>query len=197
MSPQLLDQVRDFALDVAAARGSLDVASIGTRCPSSACTLLMQCASQQRHKLPRSDWLLALSRLCLTASRACGQSRGTHAPSQDSAGASLLDRQTWWSRVTNVGPVRHRAIDSSDLRLTTDRDEGRQGPSGPFRGANPARPLGPQVRPRCGLGHEKGPRGVQSEPYIEPMSSPPRRSRSNARDGRLSGVPPAGAITEL
>ena len=22
---------------------------------------------------------------------------------------SLLDRQTWWSRVTNVGPVRHRA----------------------------------------------------------------------------------------
>ena len=48
-----------------------------------------------------------------------------HAPSQDSAGASLLDRQTWWSRVTNVGPVRHRAIDSSELRLTTDR-EGRQ-----------------------------------------------------------------------
>ena len=50
--------------------------------------------------------------------------------SQDSAGASLLDRQTWWSRVTNVGPVRHRAIadriaDSSELRLTTDR-EGRQ-----------------------------------------------------------------------
>ena len=31
----------------------------------------------------------------------------------------------WWSRVTNVGPVRHRAIDSSELRLTTDR-EGRQ-----------------------------------------------------------------------
>ena len=36
-----------------------------------------------------------------------------------------MDRQTWWSRVTNVGPVRHRAIDSSELRLTTDR-EGRQ-----------------------------------------------------------------------
>ena len=34
-------------------------------------------------------------------------------------------RQTWWSRVTNVGPVRRRAIDSSELRLTTDR-EGRQ-----------------------------------------------------------------------
>ena len=33
-----------------------------------------------------------------------------------------------------------------------------------FRGANPARPLGPQVKPRCGLGHQKGPRGVQSEP---------------------------------
>jgi len=38
--------------------------------------------------------------------------RGDHAPPQDSAGASLLDRQTWWSRVTNVGPVRHRAVDS-------------------------------------------------------------------------------------
>ena len=35
-------------------------------------------------------------------------------------------RQTWWSRVTNVGPVRRIAIDSSELRLTTDR-EGRQG----------------------------------------------------------------------
>ena len=33
-----------------------------------------------------------------------------------------------------------------------------------FRGANPARPLGPQVKPRCGLGHQNGPRGVQSEP---------------------------------
>ena len=53
-----------------------------------------------------------------------GQSRGT-THLQDSTSASLLDRQTWWSRVTNVGPVRHRAIDSSELRLTTDR-EGRQ-----------------------------------------------------------------------
>ena len=59
-----------------------------------------------------------------TASRAWAVKRD-HAPSQDSAGASLLDRQTWWYRVTNVGPVRHRAIDSSELRLTTDR-EGRQ-----------------------------------------------------------------------
>ena len=59
-----------------------------------------------------------------TASRAWAVKRD-HAPSQDSAGASLLDRQTWWSCVTNVGPVRHRAIDSSELRLTTDR-EGRQ-----------------------------------------------------------------------
>ena len=59
-----------------------------------------------------------------TASRAWAVKRD-HAPSQDSAGASLLDRQTWWSRVTDVGPVRHRAIDSSELRLTTDR-EGRQ-----------------------------------------------------------------------
>ena len=52
-----LDQVRDFALDVAAGASTWPVG----RCPSSACTLLMQCASQQRHKLPRSDWLLALS----------------------------------------------------------------------------------------------------------------------------------------
>ena len=59
-----------------------------------------------------------------TASRAWAVKRD-HAPSQDSTSASLLDRQTWWSRVTNVGPVRHRAIDSSELRLTTDR-EGRQ-----------------------------------------------------------------------
>ena len=92
------------------------------RCPSSACTLLTQCASQTA-----SDWLLALSRLCLHSLARMGSQEGpcTHAPSQDSAGASLLDRQTWWSRVTNVGPVRHRAIDSSELRLTTDR-EGRQ-----------------------------------------------------------------------
>ena len=59
-----------------------------------------------------------------TASRAWAVKRD-HAPSQDSASASLLDRQTWWSRVTNVGPVQRRAIDSSELRLTTDR-EGRQ-----------------------------------------------------------------------
>ena len=52
-------------------------------------------------------------------------SQEDHAPSQDSASAPLLDRQTGWISVTNVGPVRHRAIDSSELRLTTDR-EGRQ-----------------------------------------------------------------------
>ena len=72
-----------------------------------------------------SDWLLALSRLCLRSLARMGSLKRDHAPSQDSAGTSLLDRQTWWSRVTNVGPVRHRAIDSSELRLTTDR-EGRQ-----------------------------------------------------------------------
>ena len=81
------------------------------------CTLLAQCAS------PRIGcWH---SRGCAyTASRAWAVKRD-HAPSQYSAGASLLDRQAWWYRVTNVGPVRHRAIDSSELRLTTDR-EGRQ-----------------------------------------------------------------------
>ena len=87
---------------------------------SSACTLLTQCASQTASAT--GCWH---SRgYAYTASRAWAVKRD-HAPSHDSAGASPLDRQTWWSRVTNVGPVRHRAIDSSELRLTTDR-EGRQ-----------------------------------------------------------------------
>ena len=81
------------------------------------CTLLAQCAS------PRIGCWHSRG-YAYTASRAWAVKRD-HAPSQDSAGTSLLDRQTWWSRVTNVGPVRHRAIDSSELRLTTDR-EGRQ-----------------------------------------------------------------------
>ena len=71
------------------------------------------------------DWLLALSRLCLHSLARMGSQEGPCTFSGESAGASPLDRQTWWSRVTNVGPVRHRAIDSSELRLTTDR-EGRQ-----------------------------------------------------------------------
>ena len=69
------------------------------------------------------DWLLALSRLCLHILARMGSQEGPYALSQDSASASPLDRQTWWSRVTNVGPVRHRAIDSSELRLTTDREK--------------------------------------------------------------------------
>ena len=81
------------------------------------CTLLTQCAS------PRIGCWHSRG-YAYTASRAWAVKRD-HALSQESAGASLLDRQTWWSRVTNVGPVRHRAIDSSELRLTTDR-EGRQ-----------------------------------------------------------------------
>ena len=81
------------------------------------CTLLAQCAS------PRIGCWHSRG-YAYTASRAWAVKRD-HALSQESAGASLLDRQTWWSRVTNVGPVRHRAIDSSELRLTTDR-EGRQ-----------------------------------------------------------------------
>ena len=84
------------------------------------CTLLTQCASQTASAT--GCWH---SRgYAYTASRALAVKRD-HAPSQDSASASLLDRQTWWSRVTNVGPVRHCAIDSSELRLATDR-EGRQ-----------------------------------------------------------------------
>ena len=61
-----------------------------------------------------------------TQPRAHGQSRGTtHLLRTAPVPLSWTLRQTWWSRVTNVGPVRHRAIDSSELRLTTDR-EGRQ-----------------------------------------------------------------------
>ena len=72
-----------------------------------------------------SDWLLALSRLCLHSLARMGSQEGPRTFSGQRRCLSLLDRQTWWSRVTNVGPVRHRAIDSSELRLTTDR-EGRQ-----------------------------------------------------------------------
>ena len=83
------------------------------------CTLLAQCASPRIGCWPSRGYAYTASRASM------GSLKREHAPSQDSAGASLLDRQTWWSRVTNVGPVRHRAIDSSELRLTTDR-EGRQ-----------------------------------------------------------------------
>ena len=58
-----------------------------------------------------------------TASRAWAVKRD-HAPSQDSASASLLDppANVVVSCHQCVGPVRHRAINSSDLRLTTDRE---------------------------------------------------------------------------
>ena len=52
----------------------------------------------------------------------------------------------------------------ADRQLRSAREARLKGSPGHFRGANPARPLEPQVRPRCGLGHQKGPRGVQSEP---------------------------------
>ena len=60
-----------------------------------------------------------------TQPRAHGQSRGAMNLLRTAPVPLSCTRQTWWSRVTNVGPVRHRAIDSSELRLTTDR-EGRQ-----------------------------------------------------------------------
>ena len=73
------------------------------------------------------DWLLALSRLCLHSLARMGSQEGP-CTSQDSASASLLDPPA------NVVVSCHqcgtsaadRAIDSSELRLTTDR-EGRQG----------------------------------------------------------------------
>ena len=74
------------------------------------CTLLAQCAS------PRIGCWHSRG-YAYSASRAWAVKRD-HAPSQDSVSASLLDRQTWWSSVTNVGPVRHRAIDSSELRAS-------------------------------------------------------------------------------
>ena len=94
------------------------------------CTLLAQCAS------PRIGCWHSRG-YAYTASRAWAVKRD-HAPSQDSAGASLLDRQTWCSHVTNVGPVRHRAIDSSELRLTTDREGRHVGQGGERTGAGSA-----------------------------------------------------------
>ena len=87
------------------------------------CTLLTQCASQTRNCLRLAAGTLEA---VPTQPRAHGQSRGTmHLLRTAPVPLSWTLRQTWWSRVTNVGPVRRRAIDSSELRLTTDR-EGRQ-----------------------------------------------------------------------
>ena len=72
-----------------------------------------------------SDWLLALSRLCLHSLARMGSQEGPRTFSGQHQHLSWTGKETWWSHVTNVGPVRHRAIDSSELRLTTDR-EGRQ-----------------------------------------------------------------------
>ena len=50
----------------------------------------------------------------------CKAVRALHSgPARGPQGVHAGGRQTWWSSVTNVGPVRHRAIDSSELRLTT------------------------------------------------------------------------------
>ena len=72
-----------------------------------------------------SDWLLALSRLCLHSLARMGSQEGPRTFSGQRRCLSLGPAKVVVSCVTNVGPVRHRAIDSSELRLTTDR-EGRQ-----------------------------------------------------------------------
>ena len=89
------------------------------RCPSNVCTLLTQCASQTA-----SGWLLALSRLCLHSLARMGSQEGPCTFSGQRQCLSLGPTNVVVS-CTNVGPVRRRAIDSSELRLTTDR-EGRQ-----------------------------------------------------------------------
>ena len=83
------------------------------------CTLLTQCASQTA-----SGWLLALSRLCLHSLARMGSQEGPCTFSGQRQCLSLGPTNVVVS-CTNVGPVRRRAIDSSELRLTTDR-EGRQ-----------------------------------------------------------------------
>ena len=71
-----------------------------------------------------SDWLLALSRLCLHSLARMGSQEGPCTFSGQRQCLSLGPTNVVVS-CTNVGPVRRRAIDSSELRLTTDR-EGRQ-----------------------------------------------------------------------
>ena len=70
------------------------------------------------------DWLLALSRLCLHSLARMGSQEGPCTFSGQRQCLSLGPTNVVVS-CTNVGPVRRRAIDSSELRLTTDR-EGRQ-----------------------------------------------------------------------
>ena len=86
------------------------------------------------------DWLLALSRLCLHSLARMGSQEGPCTFSGQRQCLSLGPANVvvschqcesrdfllvFKNLSPNVGPVRHRAIDSSELRLTTDR-EGRQ-----------------------------------------------------------------------
>ena len=68
-----------------------------------------------------SDWLLALSRLCLHSLARMGSQEGPCTFSGQRQCLSLGPTNVVVS-CTNVGPLRHRAIDSSELRLTTDRE---------------------------------------------------------------------------
>ena len=71
-----------------------------------------------------SDWLLALSRLCLHSLARMGSQEGPRTFTGQRRCLSLGLANLVVS-CHQCGTVRHRAIDSSELRLTTDR-EGRQ-----------------------------------------------------------------------
>ena len=74
-----------------------------------------------------SDWLLALSRLCLHSLARMGSQEGPRTFSGQRRCLSLGPANLVVSchQCGTSAAVRHRAIDSSELRLTTDR-EGRQ-----------------------------------------------------------------------
>ena len=84
------------------------------------CTLLTQCASQTA-----SGWLLALSRLCLHSLSRMGSQEGPCTFSGQRRCLSLGPANLVVSCHQCGTSAADRAIDSSELRLTTDR-EGRQ-----------------------------------------------------------------------
>ena len=70
------------------------------------------------------------------------------------------------ARAAGADFLRASPRQSAPLSCQKERKQTSQGPvcvkvPGQLGGANPARPLEPRVRPRRGLGHQKGPRGVK------------------------------------
>ena len=96
--------------------------------------------------IPRPDCAASSVRMCPGPARGPVRTAGTHGTAAAGLGGAASPNHARSARVPKP-------------EVTF-----KEGPPGPFREANPGRPLEPQVRPRCGLGHQKGPRGVQSEP---------------------------------